>query len=67
MGSAILIDRGLLGLSPLLRRAVVGTLVAVCATTYALFSPLVYGMVGDMAKFPNSTYHYLHWTDYWDF
>jgi len=67
MGSAILIDRGLLGLSPLLRQAVVGTLVAVCATTYALFSPLVYGMVGDMAKFPNSTYHYLHWTDYWDF
>ena len=31
------------------------------------FSPLVYGMRGDQAKFSNSTYtyHHLYWADWW--
>ena len=67
MGSAILLDRCLAGRSQLARRVVAGLVVAASAAFYGLFSPLVYGMVGDMAKFSNSSYHYLHWTDYWDF
>ena len=40
---------------------------SVCLASFWLFSPLLYGMTGDMAKFSNSTYHHLYWTDWWDF
>ena len=37
------------------------------AASFLEFSPLVYGMRGDQAKFSNSTYHHLYWSDWWDF
>ena len=42
---------------------------ALLVSSFLYFSPTVYGMEGNeenFAKLPNSTYHYLHWSEAWD-
>jgi len=68
MGSSILIWRySERFLSPTLRRLVVGATVLGAFSMYLLFSPLVYGMIGEKAVWSNSSYHYLHWHSKWGF
>ena len=52
---------------PVLECSLLLPLLCVSVGSFWLFSPLVYGMTGDMAKFSNSTYHHLYWTEFWDF
>ena len=54
-------------LSPALRFSFLVCFTAMLAASFLEFSPLVYGMRGDQAKFSNSTYHHLYWSDWWDF
>ena len=52
---------------PIFELSTLLTILSVCVGTFWLFSPLLYGMTGDLAKFSNSTYHHLYWTEWWDF
>ena len=49
--------------SPALRFSFLVCFTAMLAASFLEFSPLVYGMRGDQAKFSNSTYHHLYWAD----
>ena len=52
---------------PLFELSTILTIISASVGFFWLFSPLVYGMRGDFAKFSNSTYHHLYWTEWWDF
>ncbi|XP_023342977.1 protein O-mannosyl-transferase 2 [Eurytemora carolleeae] len=65
--SASLVELLVRNLSPILRNLILGSLLLILLLSFSLFSPIVYGIPGDKARFRNSSYHYLHWTDYWDF
>ena len=52
---------------PLFELSTLLTILSVCVGFFWVFSPLLYGMTGDQAKFSNSTYHHLYWTEWWDF
>jgi len=75
MLSAVLIDYILVVVGRMLPRTlcstlthtVVGLVVGVCWYSFYLFSPLVYGMLGEYARESNSSMHHLHWMETWEF
>ena len=54
-------------ISPTLHFTFLLCFTAMLVYTFVEFSPLVYGMTGDAAKFSNSSYHHLYWMEWWDF
>ena len=54
-------------LSTTLIHTAMGLVVAGCWYSFYIFSPLVYGMQGEYARESNSSIHYLHWMDTWEF
>ena len=54
-------------ISPMFRLTFFVSFFVLLLNSFIEFSPLVYGMHGDMAKFSNSSYHHLYWLDWWDF
>jgi len=51
------------------KHTLLGLVVGGCAYTFAIFSPLVYGMESGLgyAREENSTMHHLHWLATWEF
>lgn len=50
-----------------MQHALLGATLGVLVYSFALFSPLAYGMFGPTANEPNSTMHKLKWMDSWEF
>ena len=53
-------------ISPMFRLTFFLSFFLMLCYSFIEFSPLVYGMTGDMAKFSNSSHHHLYWLDWWD-
>lgn len=50
-----------------MQHAVIGTTLGLLIYSFALFSPLAYGMFGPTANEPNSTMNKLKWLNSWEF
>ncbi|EDW30603.1 GL26758 [Drosophila persimilis] len=50
-----------------IQHVLLGGLLSLIAYSFALFSPLAYGMSGPLANEPNSTMHSLKWLSTWEF
>lgn len=50
-----------------LQHTLLGGVLSVLVYSFAVFSPLAYGMTGPMANEPNSTMYKLKWLPTWEF
>ncbi|KAH8281231.1 hypothetical protein KR018_000149 [Drosophila ironensis] len=65
--TGIMFDYIMRSLPKWIRHVVLGLVLSVVVYSFAIFSPLAYGMSGPLANEPNSTMHKLKWLPTWEF